>query len=201
MLSRAAICGSIPMTITTTTPAVFQTALGTNWLQLDDAIRRLHHPGATITATGAFRIRHGTNALTRLVARLAGFPAAGENIDMQLVITPTDHGEQWHRTFAGLLMASTLYPHAEGVVAERIGLQEVHLAVNVVDGALHYRSQRAALCLGRWRLPMPRWLTPRVSATEMTDGAGIAVTVEAHLPLFGLLIAYDGTINIAGDMS
>src|SRR5262249_522242 len=159
----------VSMTTTLTTTGVYHTTLGPRWSELHDAVRRLHRPGATVTATGVFRIRHG-NLLARLLARIAGLPAAGEGVDFRLVVPPNEQGEQWDRNFDGRFMSSTQRTHADSVIVERIGLQEVHLGVNVVDGVLHYHGLRAAICLGPLRIPIP---APRFSASEKAVDNGV----------------------------
>ena len=69
--------------------------------------------------------------------------------------------------------------------------------LEVVGGALAYRTTSAALCLGSLRVQLPRWFTPRVEALERPVGEGgqVDVSVKAHLPLLGCLIAYDGTLT------
>ena len=123
-------------------------------------------------------------------------PPASEAVAMQLVVAPVPRGEEWRRSFGAHPLVSTQLKHPTGLLAERMGAMEMRFALAVENGALGYRTRRVALCLGPLRLPLPRWLAPRVTAWEKPGAADqVQVTVESRLPLVGLLISYEGTIN------
>jgi hypothetical protein len=178
-------------------PGLYARLLGDSWDSLDDAVQRLHASGAPVHAAGVFRVRRGANWLARALARLARLPATGEAVDIQLLVTANDDGEVWRRTFAGRPLVSMQSGRPDGLLGERMGLVETRFQLKVVAGALTYQAAGAALCLGRWRVPLPRWLSPRTSATERTvgDQGRIDVSVEVQLPLLGRLIAYDGRLT------
>jgi Domain of unknown function (DUF4166) len=186
-------------TIRHSPPGLYPQLLGSRWNELDESVQCLHGQGNLVRATGTFRVCHGNNRLLRLLARLARLPAAGESVDLQLVVTPVNQGEEWRRTFAGSLMVSTQWQQSHGLLAERMGPLQMRFQLNVVGGALYYETQSVALCLGPLRVPLPSWLAPRVTAWERPGGdrERIQVAVEASLPGLGLLIAYEGTVTRA----
>jgi hypothetical protein len=105
--------------------------------------------------------------------------------------------ETWRRTFDGKLMVSTQRKHSPGLLLERVGAMELLLRLEVVDGELKYSTQRATVCLGIVRIPLPRWLPPQVSARETGVGQSqVHVAVEARLPWAGLLVAYEGVVTL-----
>jgi uncharacterized protein DUF4166 len=64
------------------------------------------------------------------------------------------------------------------------------LTVDARDGALIFRSRDYFVELGRWRLVLPRWLTPSalyVTHAELPDGK-FSFTLQVIHPRFGLLI-------------
>jgi hypothetical protein len=64
------------------------------------------------------------------------------------------------------------------------------LTVDARDGALIFRSKDYFIELGRWRLVLPRWLTPGalyVTHAELPDGK-FSFTLQVIHPHFGLLI-------------
>lgn len=132
--------------------------------------------------------------MARTLARLAQLPAAGEAVDIQLLVTARSDGEEWRRSFAGRPLVSLQSGPPDGLLAERMGPVEMRFRLQVVGGALAYQTTSAALCLGSLRVPLPHWFSPRVRALEGAVGEGdqIDVSVEVHLPLLGCLIAYDG---------
>lgn len=178
---------------------LYPQVLGSSWNELDESVQWLHGQGRIVRATGTFRVCHGSNRLLRFLARLARLPAAGEAVDLQLIITPLNQGEEWRRTFAGRLLVSTQWKQAAALLAERMGPLEMQFRLEVVRGGLHYRTKRVTLCLGPLRVPLPYWLAPCVTAWERPSGARerTHVDVEATLPLVGLLIAYEGTVTRA----
>lgn len=176
---------------------VYRQVLGPAWGALDESVRRFHGDGTLVHASGSFRIRHGCSWLSRVLARLQNMPRAGEAVPMQLTLTPLPGGEEWHRSFAGQRMMSTQHAAADGLLAERIGHSVLHFQLEVRDGALHLRTVRSALHLGRLRVPLPLWLSPRVTASETpTPDGRIAVSVQVDLPILGLFIAYEGTVTV-----
>lgn len=177
-----------------TCPGLYADLLGPRWHELAEAVRNLHPPNKIVRAAGTFRVRRG-GRVARLLAWFARMPAECEAADLQLTVTPTPQGELWHRVFAGQPLPSRQWASC-GLLVEHLGLGEIHLQLEVSDGALHYLTKRVALRLGPLRLPLPRWLAPRVTASEKPDGNVVQVSVEVVLPLIGLLIAYDGPLTI-----
>ena len=173
---------------------LYASVLGAAWNDLDEAVRRLH--SGDIRATGAFRVVHGSNVFSRLLAWAGRLPAAGENIDLQLVVVANEHSEVWRRSFAGKLLVSTQWKRSDGMLAEAMEPSETGFQLAVVSGALHYQSQSAALRLGPLRIPLPNWLAPRMTAREEPAGSSgqVFVWVEVTLPLLGRLIHYEGTV-------
>lgn len=135
------------------------------------------------------------------LARLAQLPAAGEAVDVRLQVTAREEGEEWRRTFAGhpLVSMQSNRPDGrlDGVMVERMGIVEMRLRLEVVGGALSFQTVSVALRLGSLHIPLPYWLSPRVTAWEraVDDRNQIHVSVNVTFPLLGRLIAYDGFLT------
>jgi Domain of unknown function (DUF4166) len=172
--------------------------LGASWPELDVAIRRFHDSEVTVRAVGAFRVRHGSDRLARALVRLARMPAAGATVDLRLQVAASENGEVWRRMFAGQPMVSMQYDRGDGLLTERIGILEMRLRLEVAGGALNYRGAGAGLRFGSLRIPLPCWLSPRVTACERVDREmkQIHVSVDVTFPLHGRLIAYDGILTL-----
>lgn len=171
--------------------------LGPSWSDLADSVRRLHETGSGLNATGTFRVRRGDNRLARLLATLAGMPKAGDAVPMQLVVEAFVGGEDWRRSFGGRPLVSKQGDHPSGLLLERMGSMEMRFALAVENGALGYQSRRVTLCLSLLRVPLPRWLAPRVTAWEKPGPDGqVQISVESRLPLVGRLISYEGMIVV-----
>jgi len=99
--------------------------------------------------------------------------------------------------FAGRPLVSMQSARGAGLLVERLGIVEMPLRLEVVRGALSYKTVSAALRLGFLRVPLPYWLSPYVTAWEksVSDTNQIHVSVDVTLPLLGRLIAYDGILS------
>lgn len=176
-----------------TPTALYPRLLGASWLELPDAVRGLHSQGEIVHAAGKFQVRHG-GWLARGLVRLAHMPAAGDNVDVRLTITPSERGEEWRRLFAGRSLVSWQGPRSAGGLVEYWGTMEIAFRLWVERGMLRYRSDRASLRLGPMRIPWPRWLAPRVTACERAIDERPQICVEVVLPVIGLLISYEGMV-------
>jgi hypothetical protein len=89
------------------------------------------------------------------------------------------------------------YDRGAGLLMEKLGIVEIPLRLEVVGGALSYQTTGAALSLGSFRIPLPYWLSPYITAWEKAvgDTNQIHVSVDVTLPLLGRLIAYDGILT------
>jgi hypothetical protein len=130
------------------------------------------------------------------MARLARLPEEGEAVDVRLQVTERDNGEEWRRTFAGHPLVSMQYDRVDGLLVERMGITEMRFRLEVIGGALSYQTVSVALRFGSLPVPLPYWLSPRVTAWEkaVDNMNQIHVSVTVNLPLMGRLIAYDGML-------
>jgi hypothetical protein len=125
-------------------------------------------------------------------------PAAGDGVAVELVVTVRADREEWRRSFAGRPLVSLQYGHPDGLLAERMGMTELRFRLDVIDGALRYQTVSMAVCLGPWRVPLPRWLGPCVTASERPAGndGQIDVAVEVAFPWLGRVVTYAGPLTI-----
>lgn len=79
---------------------------------------------------------------------------------------------------------------------EHFGLLEIWFRLAVVDRMLCFGQERVWLSCGALRVPLPRWLSPQITAREwaMPGERRVQVAVSVSLPLVGLLLAYTGSI-------
>ncbi|MBA3766307.1 MAG: DUF4166 domain-containing protein [Acidobacteria bacterium] len=179
------------------TASLYPRIVGPAWANLSEPVKRLHI-GALLGA-GKFTVRHGERGPARLLTKLLGLPAAGVDIPVKLSVTTHKSGERWQRTFgAGTLFVTEQRAGREsGLMIERIGPTEVRYRLEIAGGALFYRHTGTKLCIGPLRLPLPRWLAPRIAARESAiDEKSTHISVEVTLPVIGRLISYKGFIEI-----
>jgi len=177
---------------------LYRKLLGSAWDQLPWQIRALHSVTSESTYEGICSVDRGRNPLSRLVAALYGFPAAGSDLPVTVNFKAEDGGERWTRTIGGARFFSVQKPgrgRSERFLLERFGPVSVDIAL-VVDGA----SLRYVVC--GWRLlgiPMPRWLGPRSTAFETVENEKFRFDVEIALPFAGLIVRYRGLLDVSSE--
>jgi hypothetical protein len=134
--------------------------------------------------------------LARLVAALMRFPPAG-TWPLRVAFVEQDGVETWTRDFGGHRFASALSAAKGGLIEERFG--PLRFAFDLPAGP-HGLEMR----LKRWsafRLPIPRFLAPRIAAHEWQDEQGrFRFDVSVALPLAGEVVAYSGwLIPVTGE--
>jgi len=177
---------------------LYERILGTEWNRLAEIVRKAHLETYGEPARGRFRIMRGKGRLAKALAGVLRLPAAGENIPVQLEITSHGRGEQWLRKFGTKRLTTLQYEAPGGLLAEKFGVLEFRFRLTVVDDCLRYSQESVFLCIGRQRIPLPRWISPSVSATESAavSAGRTHVKVTVSMPWVGLLIAYDGDLEI-----
>lgn len=178
------------------------------WARLAPAIRRRFAAGhAPVCYAG--RVDLSCSAIGRLYAALArpfGAPLTRARVTglPTLVDVHADErgGVVWTRLFgaegdsaAGQRVRSTKEIDAGGGLLERTdGGLAMSLEVFEEDGALVFESRRFWLMRGRWRLPVPLWLSPgrcRVAHADLGDGQ-FRFTLSMSHPWFGETFRQDG---------
>jgi hypothetical protein len=143
------------------------------------------------------RVVRGTTLLSRAAGRVLRLPAANPAAVVHLSITQSHGVERWTRTFDGVPLVSEQRRIAPDVVAETFGRVEFHFRLERESGATRYHQIRAALRLGPVRVTLPALFAPRVEAVErLTDPDSAAVHVRVTWPPAGLLLEYDGDVQI-----
>jgi hypothetical protein len=135
--------------------------------------------------------------LGRTLAWALRLPTAGESVATQVVISRDGAQERWRRCFAGVELRSVQRAGAGGLLLEQVGPLELRLRLAAEDGALVYRQVGQALVVARWRLGLPDWLSPRVSAREAAadQPACTQLAVQLALPWGALLLSYEGVVR------
>jgi len=145
--------------------------------------------------SGAFDVRWGEGRLARALARLTGLPRAGGQVPTELEVTPDADGEIWQRRFGSDFLTTRQWEE-NGRLMERAGRFELGFRLEASNAELVFQQTRAWLRLGPARLPLPRWLAPRVRARAgpASGAEGMQVRVEVSLPGVGVLCSYQGSL-------
>jgi len=175
---------------------LYPRVLGPAWFDLDPVVRRMHLLGRV--AICAFEIREGNGPAARVVRSALRLPTSDDAHDVRLVIVSDARTERWTRTFGRRSLVTIQRALADGSLAEGFGPLELRFRLHVAGGALSYVQAGAALTVGRWSLPLPRWVAPRVEAREERDDGGdlVHVRVGISAPMIGLLMSYEGYLRV-----
>jgi hypothetical protein len=177
--------------------ALYPRLVGAAWTELDVSVQHWHDTAHQVQGTGLFTVRHGQGGLVRFLAWLLRLPVAGEALATRLVIVRHAWGETWSRTFAGKVLRTVQYQRGAALLAERLGCLEFRFYLHVIEHTLAFWHTGTACALGPMRVPLPRWVSPRITAREWAGpGEGsLQVAVRVSLPFIGLLMAYEGCLK------
>jgi hypothetical protein len=177
---------------------LYSELLGKDWLALSESVRCAHSVGREVN--GVFRIMYGTGWAAKILARWSDLPQPADAADARLKILSEDAGERWERRFNCQAFATKQWRGKDGVLVERFREWELYFKLRVEEGNLFYDQSGAKLCVGALQIPMPHACAPHVFAKEIQDGAArVLVAVKVTLPLVGLLIVYEGYLNVKGN--
>lgn len=176
-------------------PSLYRRALGRAYEHQSPAGQRLHDAGPSGWA-GRCKVDGAANGLGRLLAWLFQFPPASTDAPIAVDFTIAEGGEVWTRHVGRRAMRSRQYIGARkprGWLVEQFGPVAFDLAVPVAGGRLALEMQ-GMRCFG---LPLPRWLWPRIAASEVEQDGRFCFDVEIGLPLIGRLVRYRGWLTPA----
>ena len=111
---------------------------------------------------------------------------------LQLAVVRTSHHETWTRRFGDRALVTQQFAGRHGELVERAGRWELRFRLSAEHGSLCFEPLGAAVYLGDFRIPLPRWLSPHVSGTAAAspDGGGLLVCFTVGAPLVGTILTY-----------
>lgn len=174
--------------------ALYADLLGDAWKSLPAEIRAMHEGAAM--AEGSASVERGDGILSRLAARMAGFPPAAADVPVKVRFVTDGQGETWTRTFGTHGFSSRQFAgrgRSERLLCERFG--PLTFAMALVAG-----KDRLSLVLRRWSflgLPLPMWLCPRSNAYETVEDGRFRFHVGISHPVVGLIVRYRGWLEPA----
>jgi hypothetical protein len=184
------ITSGFRMPDTTTT---YGTILGPALATLPKPVQDLHSLSKTQTWTGTAQVRGGTTALSRIIARIIGFPKTGNDIPVTVTLARQGNRELWQRNFDGQKFKSIQWA-GQGrnahLLMERFGAITVALALETRGAELHLTPVSGSL-LG---IPLPKFMLPHGDTFETEQNNKFVFDVTIKAPLVGLIVAYRGTL-------
>ncbi|RFB97963.1 saccharopine dehydrogenase [Rhizobium leguminosarum bv. trifolii] len=177
---------------------LYHRVLGSAFARLPPAISAMHAgepAGGARTASGRARVERGSGWLARIVARLIGFPPAGEDVPVTVRFAADGEKEIWTRHFGGKSFHSL---QLEGKDRDRHLLAEVFGPFRVLV-ALVPEGDRLRLVVRGWRflgVPLPLFLAPGGETYEEEREGRFHFHVEIGGRLTGLVVRYTGWLVV-----
>ena len=175
---------------------LYKRILGEAWDALPAPLAALHNVlSSDQKAQGVARIETGKNVFARLLAALYGFPGAGEHVPVKVSFHPKDDGELWQRDFAGRKFStfqSEGWGYADKLLVERFGPVTFWMALVLKQGELHCVTRRWSV----FGIPLPLAFSPNATVHEYVDGGDFCFHVEVKHWLTGLIVRYEGKLQL-----
>jgi hypothetical protein len=173
-------------------PPLYARALGAGWSGLPGAVREMHDVQRDSGAAGEGAVVRGRSLLARAIGATMRFPPAGR-FPLHVPFAERGGKESWTRDFGGHVFSSELSQTGNGV-AERFGPLRFEFDLPSGPHGLDMRLRRWSA----FRIPMPRFLAPRIRAREWEEEGRFRFHVSVALPLVGDVVAYSGWLVPAG---
>ena len=170
---------------------LYQRILGDAWDALPAPVRAMHDNLGTLRVNGRASIERGNGLLARLVARVIGFPDAGQDVPVDVLFEAHNGTERWQRTFGNERFFSIQTAGAgrsDKLVEERFGPFSFGLAPVLEE-------EKLRLVVRRWRfcgVPLPAAWAPRGDTYEHVEEGRFCFHVEIAHRFTGLIVRYRG---------
>ena len=178
------------------TVPLYKRMLGEAWNMLPAPLAELHNvQSQEQKAEGIAHVEAGNNVFARLLAAFYGFPVTGKQVPLKVSFHRRDGGELWTRDFAGKKF-STVQSEGSGytdkLLAERFGPVTFWMALVLKEGELHSVTRRWSV----FGIPLPLAFAPQASVYEYADGDDFCFHVEVKHWLLGLIVQYEGRLQV-----
>jgi Domain of unknown function (DUF4166) len=175
------------------TEPLYRRLLGPDFERLPQRVRELHDFTGVSIWDGRARVERGRSLAARLAAALTSLPPEGDDQALRVTFHAQADREIWARQFGSALFRSVQY-EKDGLLRERVGPATFVFTPLASEEGLALRLDGFRV-LG---IALPRALHPVVRTFEREQDGRYHFEVEAHLPLFGLLIRYGGWLEARG---
>jgi Domain of unknown function (DUF4166) len=158
-------------------------------------VLRFHFGEASVQGIGSFEVRRGRAGVARLLCALLRVPRSGSAVPVRVDVLRLPDGEVWTRVIGGRTYVSRQV-RRDRRVRERIGPLELDFRIAVGGDGLEYEQVRAAVRLGRRRLPIPERAAPSVHVRVQARGVRrFFVRADAYGPGALPLFSYYGVVE------
>ena len=192
--ARRRICSGV-REISPQPSSLYRRLLGAAYDTLPSSVRCLHDFRSKCVAKGSASVDRGDGWIARRIAKIFGFPPAGDDIPVVVDFRRDGDREVWQRNFGGQLFSSIQEAgraRFDRQLCERFGPCAFGLAL-VVDNA---RLCFVVRCWSVFGVPLPLGLAPTCEAYECEEAGRFRFFVELRYRFIGLIVRYRGWLEV-----
>ena len=171
-------------------PPLYRRLLGPGFDALPARVRELHDLDRISVWEGRAQVERGRSLVTRMAAWLASLPPQGNDLPLRVTFAAVGDKEIWARQFGKALFRSVQHERG-GLLHERVAFATFVSQPPPPPMVCRSGSTASASSASRCR----GCCTPAVDTFESERDGRYQFEVEAHLPLFGLLVRYAGWLE------
>lgn len=174
--------------------SVFEIAVGKEAHDtMPEPIRRFHSMVGEPVWRGRASVVRGAGPVTWFLAWMIGLPPSAPEVDVAVSVERDATGrERWTRNFGGQEFHSVLAFSANKGLSETFGPLTCELGLTASAKGTTMPVARGWL----FGIPLPKFLLPKSDTSETLDSQGrFQFNVNITLPLFGLLVRYQGWLS------
>ncbi len=178
----------------TTLDSLYRQVMGPSFDTLAPELQIFHSMTGSIQLSGRCSVTGPQSMVGKILGWIFGLPQTTDDVALRFDLDADSRAETWRRHFPGRLMISRMRV-VNGVLVERLGPVNLHFALEAEQGRLHMLLHKIQVGI----ISCPRFLIPAVLAEENATPGKLHFKVAARLPLLGLLVAYQGYLNIPAE--
>jgi len=162
------------------------------YVHLPQAVQDLHNFDEEAIYTGECDVERGTNPFCKFVAWMLSLPPHGHAHKLKVHFKKEGGAEHWTRYFGNKTFYSKQWDK-DGTLYEQVNVTTLAFDIDVSKEKLSLKLKQV-YTLG---IPIGWLFKPKVVAEESEEAGIFRVNVEVYLPLFGLLVKYNGWLEKA----
>ena len=169
---------------------LFERLLGDALQGMNAPVRRLHR-GASAEYRGSATVERGRSFLANGFCDWGRLPCSVSDAPLRFRLDVDGESETWTRFFSGSGPMVSRVEASGGLLREQLGPAQLDFELSVRQGVLYWRAVKLRV----WGIPVPRAaydFRARVSG----EGTQYRFEIEAHLALVGLLVRYQGVLDV-----
>lgn len=172
---------------------LYKRYLGERYDALPKAVQELHEYDGEVLYEGKGDVVRGSNLFCQFTCWIMSLPPTGKDQKVSVHFKQDGGVEHWTRHFEDKKYYSKQWDQ-NGRLYERIGPTTFVFDVDASEQKLSLKLEK----LYSFGVRSDWMFKPKVVAEETEKGGRFHFYIEAHLPLFGLLIKYDGWLEKLG---